>query len=300
MTELNQWTEEFVVQGADADFKDRMRPSALLRYAEQTVTHQMQQYGMDDAFFQSIHAVCLLGKQTLEFVRVPRRGEPLVCTCIPERSHGGTSKRFCVVQDAAGQLVARVDSRWILVDTRSRQIIRHPAQATEAPWNETVPYQLPQIMPRAAELADGGRCGSGLCAAPRCAIIARCRWAVRCSCAMAAPSRGGMCAESAKAMRRLKRTANFNVLTMIINKKGIKRKTGYKKITKTFEKRLQSGNKRVTIQVQKRATPLNCEIFFFLFLRYRAQAILLQPVSFPVVAAPHRRYLLRVTKKPVG
>jgi len=158
MAEQIRWTEEFVVQGADADFKDRMRPSALLRYAEQTVTHQMQQYGMDDAFFKSIHAVCLLGKQALEFVRVPQRGESLTYTCIPERSTRQPASSFCVVHDAAGQVVARVDSRWILVDTRNRQIIRHPSEATESAWNETVPDQLPQIMPRATELTDGGLC----------------------------------------------------------------------------------------------------------------------------------------------
>jgi acyl-ACP thioesterase len=158
MAEQIQWTEKFVVQGADADFKDRMRPSALLRYTERAVTHQMQQYGMDDAFFKSIHAVCLLGKQALEFSRVPQRGEALTCVCLPERSHGGTSKRFCTVYDAQGQFVARVDSRWILVNTQDRRIIRHPSEETEAVWNEVVPEELPQLMPRAAELIDGGPC----------------------------------------------------------------------------------------------------------------------------------------------
>jgi acyl-ACP thioesterase len=160
MAERIQWTENFIVQGADADFKDRMRPSALLRYAERAVTHQMQQYGMDDAFFSSIHAVCLLGKQALAFDRVPQRGEALTCVCLPERSHGGTSKRFCAVYDAQGKPVARVDSRWILVNTLDRRIVRHPSDDTEAMWNEVVPEELPQLMPRAAQLADGGRCSA--------------------------------------------------------------------------------------------------------------------------------------------
>jgi hypothetical protein len=97
-------------------------------------------------------------------------------------------------------------------------------------------------------------------------------------------------------MRRSKRFAAFNPKLPPFAPHRMKNKSGYKKITKSFEKGLQSDDKRVTIQLQQRAIPLDCEIFFFLFLRYRAQAILLQPVSFPVAAAPHRRYLLRVQK----
>jgi acyl-ACP thioesterase len=101
-----------------------------------------------------------LGKQALAFDRVPQRGEALTCVCLPERSHGGTSKRFCAVYDAQGKPVARVDSRWILVNTLDRRIVRHPSDDTEAMWNEVVPEELPQLMPRAAQLADGGRCSA--------------------------------------------------------------------------------------------------------------------------------------------
>lgn len=161
MTEYITYTEHHTVRDTDADINGWMKPAALLRYAEQLATDQSCGLGMGEAFFKSIQRAYLLGKQSLEFRRVPRKDEKLEFVTIPERSRRGTNKRLTVVRDEAGQEVALVDSRWILVDTASGRIVRHPEELTERHWNAEVAGELPQSMPRAAELASAGtRCAT--------------------------------------------------------------------------------------------------------------------------------------------
>ena len=136
--EPNFYTETATVLNADADFRSLLKPSALLRYVEQVSADHARAFGMDDKFFQDHNAAFLVGKQALQFVRVPRRTEALTLTTRAEHSRRGAIKRITTVTDAAGKLVATVDCRWILVDRTSGHIMREPNWTVENFWNETV------------------------------------------------------------------------------------------------------------------------------------------------------------------
>ena len=124
--EPNFYTETATVLNADADFRSLLKPSALLRYVEQVSADHARAFGMDDKFFQDHNAAFLVGKQALQFVRVPRRTEALTLTTRAEHSRRGAIKRITTVTDAAGKLVATVDCRWILVDLTGGHIMREP------------------------------------------------------------------------------------------------------------------------------------------------------------------------------
>ena len=110
--EPNFYTETATVLNADADFRSLLKPSALLRYVEQVSADHARAFGMDDKFFQDHNVAFLVGKQALQFVRVPRRTEALTLTTRAEHSRRGAIKRITTVTDAAGKLVATVDCRW--------------------------------------------------------------------------------------------------------------------------------------------------------------------------------------------
>lgn len=57
-----------------------------------------------------------------------------------------------------------------------------------------------------------------------------------------------------------------------------------KKLQKNYKRVLQNRLKRVTIWLQKERGSSECEIFFFLFLRYRVSGILLRLFSFTAAA----------------
>ena len=87
--EPNFYTETATVLNADADFRSLLKPSALLRYVEQVSTDHARAFGMDDKFFRDHNVAFLVGKQALQFVRVPRRTEALTLTTRAEHSRRG-------------------------------------------------------------------------------------------------------------------------------------------------------------------------------------------------------------------
>ena len=156
--EPNFYTETATVLNADADFRSLLKPSALLRYVEQVSADHARAFGMDDKFFRDHNVAFLVGKQALQFVRVPRRTEALTLTTRAEHSRRGAIKRITTVTDAAGKLVATVDCRWILVDRTSGHIMREPNWTVENFWNETVEGELSLHTHRCKELTSAGEC----------------------------------------------------------------------------------------------------------------------------------------------
>ena len=154
--EPNFYTETATVLNADADFRSLLKPSALLRYVEQVSADHARAFGMDDKFFQDHNVAFLVGKQALQFVRVPRRTEALTLTTRAEHSRRGAIKRITTVTDAAGKLVATVDCRWILVDLTGGHIMREPNWTVEGFWNETVEGELSLHTHRCKELTSAG------------------------------------------------------------------------------------------------------------------------------------------------
>ena len=153
---LYQYTETMIVRNADSDFRGGMKPGALLRCVEQISADHIRLFGMDDQFFKDRQAALLVGRQALRFLRVPRRAEELTLTTIAERAKRGTLKRITVLSDAAGQEVARVDSRWITVDTAKGCIVREPNWMKEGICNDDIPDELPRQVHRAKDLTFAG------------------------------------------------------------------------------------------------------------------------------------------------
>ena len=156
MEDWVKYTEAVTVQESDVDYRGLMKPSALLRYAEHMATRHSHSKGMGDDFFRANHLAYLLGKQALQFHRVPQKGEKLLLTTLPERSRRGTNKRILQVEDAAGTVIAQVDARWILVDTETGRVLRRPPEQLDSLWNPEIPYELPQTIHKAETLTSAG------------------------------------------------------------------------------------------------------------------------------------------------
>lgn len=158
MADWVKYTEIITVQESDVDYRGLMKPSALLRYAEHMATAHSHSKGMGDEFFRANHLAYLLGKQALQFHRVPQKGEKLLLATLPERSRRGTNKRILMVEDSAGAVVAQVDARWILVDTETGRILRRPPEQLDSLWNPEIPYELAQTLHKADDLTCKGLC----------------------------------------------------------------------------------------------------------------------------------------------
>lgn len=156
MADYPNFSETFPLFRHEGDLKGRMKPGALLRYAQQIATDQGNRIGLTNEFYRENHLAYLLARQSLEFTRIPLVDEVLTYTTVPERSRRACNKRLTLVTDAQGREVACVDSRWILVDIDTRRIVRRPPASLDDFWNESVERALSQRIPKAQALQSAG------------------------------------------------------------------------------------------------------------------------------------------------
>lgn len=148
------WTESFIVYRHDGDHHGNAKPGALLRYGQQIATTHAEAVGLNDELYAATHTAYVLAKLALHVVRTPHVDEKLTLVTQPERCKRAVNKRITRYYDAAGQEVAVLDSRWVLIDTDKRLILRkHPEQFNDQ-WAEDVPFELPMRMTK----ADPGDC----------------------------------------------------------------------------------------------------------------------------------------------
>lgn len=159
------YTEQITLDEGDVDYRGLMKPSALLRCAEHMAIAHAWSLGMDKAFYSARHMVYLVGRQAFQFYKVPAMRDTLTLTTYPEQNRRAVNKRVMVVCNEKGEEVARVDTRWTLVDTDSSKILRHIPEDMESRWNPQVDWELPQQVPKAPELISAGvrRAGYSLC-----------------------------------------------------------------------------------------------------------------------------------------
>lgn len=145
-----EYAEQFKVYRHDGDHRGNLKPAALLRYAQQIATEHAALRGLTDEVYTQTHTAFVLAKLAVHFDRVPRVDEVLTLVTQPENLKRAVNKRITRVLDAEGRQAALVDSRWVLIDTEKRVILRkHPPQFA-APWAEDVPAELPMKMQKAA------------------------------------------------------------------------------------------------------------------------------------------------------
>lgn len=148
---LPEFERSFFVFRHEGDFLGRMQPGALLRFAQQAATDHCNALGMNDEVYLRTHTAFLLVRQTLAFARVPHVDETLRFLTRPEAPQRASYKRITQVFDQAGEEVACVDSRWVLVDTDSRRILRKAPQEMEMPWPARVDRELEVSLPARPE-----------------------------------------------------------------------------------------------------------------------------------------------------
>ena len=144
------YTQTYTICRHDGDHHGNAKPGALLRYGQQIATMHAEAAGLNDELYAATHTAYVLAKLALHIDRTPRVDETLTVTTRPERCKRAVNKRITFFFDAAGQQVAVLDSRWVLIDTDKRLILRKHPEAFNDCWAEDVPFELPMKMVKAA------------------------------------------------------------------------------------------------------------------------------------------------------
>ena len=144
------YTQTYTICRHDGDHHGNAKPGALLRYGQQIATMHAEAAGLNDELYAATHTAYVLAKLALHIDRTPRVDETLTVTTRPERCKRAVNKRITFFYDAAGQQIAVLDSRWVLIDTDKRLILRKHPEAFNDCWAEDVPFELPMKMVKAA------------------------------------------------------------------------------------------------------------------------------------------------------
>ena len=159
------YSEEFRVLECECDFAGELTAGGLLRLVQQVGTDQCTALGMDDAFYRDEKAVFLLTRQAVQIYTPPRRGQIVRLQTIGQAPQRAVYKRVTKAFSPAGELLAMSDSRWMLVNTESRRIMRRPPEGFPAQWQANVPEELEQrihaaerVQPAGEKCADYSSC----------------------------------------------------------------------------------------------------------------------------------------------
>lgn len=136
------FSEPFTVRGYECDANSSMTPGAVLRHSQQISTDQCLLLGIDDDAYSRTHTAFLLAKMTVEFYAPLREGMRVTASTQPRTAQRAVYVRYNSFRDEAGTLLAAVDSRWVLVDTETRRILRHRPEAFPDVF---LPQEVPQL-----------------------------------------------------------------------------------------------------------------------------------------------------------
>ena len=144
-----EYRKQFQVYRHDGDHLGRMKPGALLRCAQQIATEHAESAGLTDELYASTHTAFVLAKMAMHLNRTLRVDEMLTLVTQPEQLKRAVNKRITVVLDENGREAALIDSRWVLIDTEKRAILRKHPPEFEDRWAQDVPRELPMKMTKA-------------------------------------------------------------------------------------------------------------------------------------------------------
>lgn len=142
------YEQEFTVFQYECDPWDRMLPGAILRRVQEIGTKQSEMLGLNEEMYRRTHTVFLLSRISLEISRSPMIEEKIT---LQTRAYGmkrAVYHRVTSLHGENGEKLAEADSRWVLVDTNSRRILRALPEGFADIYNEEPAEEHDMSMPR--------------------------------------------------------------------------------------------------------------------------------------------------------
>lgn len=141
------YEEEFTVYQFECDPWNRMKPGAMLRRVQEIGTAQSEALGLDEEMYNRTHTVFMLSRISLEVYQPPVVGQKVT---IQTRAYGpkrAVYYRVTSILDENGNKLCEADSRWVLVDTETRRILRKEPEGFVNPFAEEPQEEHDMDMP---------------------------------------------------------------------------------------------------------------------------------------------------------
>ena len=137
------------VSECECDFDRRLTMGGLLRVVQEASTRHCTLLGITGEDYRRTGTAFLLAKLCARLYRdIPAEAELLV-ESRPTSSIRAVFHRYTTLTlPGEGEPAAAVDARWVLVDVRSRKILRRPPEELHLPFGAAEVPELPILIPR--------------------------------------------------------------------------------------------------------------------------------------------------------
>lgn len=130
-----QYEESFIVGQYECDCNGRIKAGALMSQCQAISTNHCNSIGMTIDVYHKTHTVFLLAKASLEIYGEIHVGDKIRMVTRPSSPNRAVYSRYTRFFNEQGEEVAAQDSKWVLVDTDTRKILRNPPEEMHFPFN---------------------------------------------------------------------------------------------------------------------------------------------------------------------
>lgn len=138
--DINVFEQSFIAGQYECDRNGRMKPGAIMSQCQAISTNHCNEIGITIDMYRKTHTVFLLAKASLELYKEIKVGDKIKMVTHPSSPNRAVYTRYTQLFGEDGEEVASFDSKWVLVDTDSRKILRNP------PEGLNLPFDLPMTM----------------------------------------------------------------------------------------------------------------------------------------------------------
>lgn len=129
-----QYEESFIVGQYECDCNGRIKAGALMSQCQAISTNHCNDIGMTIDIYHKTHTVFLLAKASLEIYGEICVGDKIRMVTRPSSPNRAVYSRYTRFLNEKGEEVAAQDSKWVLVDTDTRKILRNPPEEMHFPF----------------------------------------------------------------------------------------------------------------------------------------------------------------------
>lgn len=141
---VDEYRKQFTVTQYECDFNSCLKVGDLMRHVQQISTDHCDSLGIDEKRYRETHTAFLMAKVSVElYEKIPVHSQ-LTMVTRPSQPVRAVYHRYTSIYNQEEKEVAAVDSRWILVDTQTKKILRRAPETLNLPFM-AMPYKEHQM-----------------------------------------------------------------------------------------------------------------------------------------------------------
>ncbi len=156
MKEIETYEESFIAGQYECDCNGRMKAGAIMSQCQAISTNHCNAFGLTIDVYRKTHTVFLLAKVSLELYGEICVGDKIRIVTRPSSPNRAVYSRYTRFYNEQGEEVAAQDSKWVLVDTDTRKILRNPPEELHFPFNLSIEQEHDFTIPKVKDAVHSG------------------------------------------------------------------------------------------------------------------------------------------------